>query len=58
MRERWLDALLVQNPPNVLYLTGCQSFTPYASECAIVPLEGDVVLCEALTKVERRFFAR
>ena len=44
MRERDIDALVVQHPPNVLYLTGYQTFSSNAGECVIVPSEGDPTL--------------
>lgn len=44
MRERDIEALVVQHPPNVLYLTGYQTFSSNAGECVIVPLEGDPTL--------------
>ena len=44
MREREIDALVVQHPPNVLYLTGYQTFSSNAGECVVVPLEGDPTL--------------
>ena len=44
MRERDIDALVVQHPPNVLYLTGYQTFSSNAGECVVVPLEGDPTL--------------
>ena len=44
MREQDIDALVVHHPPNVLYLTGYQTFSSNAGECVIVPLEGDPTL--------------
>lgn len=44
MREQDMDVLLVQHPPNVLYLTGYQTFSPNFGECVVVPLEGDPTL--------------
>ena len=44
MRERDIDALVVQHPPNVLYLTGYQTFSSNAGECVVVPSEGDPTL--------------
>ena len=44
MRERDIEALVVQHPPNVLYLTGYQTFSSNAGECVIVPLESDPTL--------------
>ena len=44
MRERDVEALVVQHPPNVLYLTGYQTFSPNFGECMVVPLEGDPIL--------------
>ena len=44
MRERDIEVLVVQHPPNVLYLTGYQTFSSNAGECVIVPLEGDPTL--------------
>jgi len=44
MNERDIDVLLVQHPPNVLYLTGYQTFSPNFGECVIVPLESDPTL--------------
>ena len=41
MRERDVEVLVVQHPPNVLYLTGYQTFSPNFGECLVVPLEGD-----------------
>ena len=44
MRERDIEVLLVQHPPNVLYLTGYQTFSPNFGECMVVPWEGDPTL--------------
>ena len=44
MRERDINVLLVQHPPNVLYLTGYQTFSPNFGECMVVPQEGDPTL--------------
>ena len=44
MRGRDIDALIVQHPPNVLYLTGYQTFSPNFGECVVVPLEDDPTL--------------
>ena len=44
MRERDIEVLVVQHPPNVLYLTGYQTFSSNAGECVVVPLEGDPTL--------------
>src|SRR5438128_11549909 len=44
MRAAGLDALLVHHPPNVLYLSGYQSFSMYDRECLVLPPEGDPVL--------------
>ena len=44
MRERDIEVLVVQHPPNVLYLTGYQTFSSNAGECVIVPLDGGPTL--------------
>ena len=44
MRERDIEALLVQHPPNVLYLTGYQTFSPNFGECVVVSQEGEPTL--------------
>jgi Xaa-Pro dipeptidase len=44
MRARELDALLVHNPLNVVYLSGFQSINMYDSECFILPLAGEPTL--------------
>ena len=44
MRERDIEVLVVQHAPNVLYLTGYQTFSPNFGECMVVPLEGDPTL--------------
>ncbi len=44
MRERDIEVLLVQHAPNVLYMTGYQTFSPNFGECMVVPLEGDPAL--------------
>ena len=44
MRKRGIEVLLVQHPPNVLYMTGYQTFSPNFGECVVVPQEGDPTL--------------
>ncbi len=44
MSESGIDALLVTYPPNVLYLSGFQTFSNYGGECLILPLEGEPTL--------------
>ena len=44
MSERDTEVLLVQHPPNVLYMTGYQTFSPNFGECLVVPQEGDPTL--------------
>ena len=44
MSEQDMDVLIVQHPPNVLYLTGYQTFSPNFGECVVVPQEGDPTL--------------
>ena len=41
MEEKDVDVLLVQEPSNVLYLSGYQSFSMYGGECFVLPLEGE-----------------
>ncbi len=44
MREHGIEALVIQHPPNVLYLTGYQTFSPNSGECVVVPLEDEPTL--------------
>ena len=44
MGESEIDILLVTYPPNVLYLSGFQTFSNYGGECLILPLEGEPTL--------------
>ena len=44
MGEQDIEVLLVQHPPNVLYLTGYQTFSPNFGECMVVPQEGGPTL--------------
>ena len=44
MAEADVDVLIVRHPPNVLYLTGFQSFSMYNGECVIVPMDSQPVL--------------
>ena len=44
MGESGIDILLVTYPPNVLYLSGFQTFSNYGGECVILPLEGEPTL--------------
>src|SRR5262249_5892275 len=44
MRVAGLEALLVHHPPNVLYLSGYQSFSMYEQECLVVPPQGEPIL--------------
>ena len=44
MGESGIDILLVTYPPNVLYLSGFQTFSNYGGECLILPLEGEPTL--------------
>jgi len=44
MATRAIDSLVVTFPPNVLYLSGFQTFSNYNGEALLVPIEGDPLL--------------
>ena len=44
MKDDGVDVLLVFHPPHVFYLSGFQTFSPYNSECAILPANGSLLL--------------
>ncbi|MDE2715418.1 MAG: aminopeptidase P family N-terminal domain-containing protein, partial [Chloroflexota bacterium] len=44
MRQRDVEVLLVQHPPNVLYMTGYQTFSPNFGECVVVSQEDNPTL--------------
>src|SRR5205814_2243350 len=46
IRAAGLDALLVHHPPNVLYLSGYQSFSMYDRECLGLPPDGEPTLLD------------
>ncbi len=44
MATRAIDSLVVTFPPNVLYLSGFQTFSNYNGETLLLPIEGDPLL--------------